>query len=429
MKIAIVGTGYVGTALSCGFAKKNHEVVCSDLDKDKIREINNGNLPFFEKDLGNFIKDSVSKGLLRGTTSTVDAVEGADVIFLAVDTPVGKDGEINLESIKEASKDIAKGLENNKSYSVVAVKSTVTPKTTEEVIIPVLEQSGKTLGEEIGVCVNPEFLREGTALNDFLNPDRIVIGELDQKSGDKLEQVYRDFDAPIMRTGLREAELIKCASNSLLATKISFINEIGNLCKKIDIDIYDIVDGVAMDSRIERSFLNSGAGFGGSCFPKDVRALIKNIKDKGEDASILEEVVNTNDRQKTRIVDQLDQEINISDSTVAILGLSFKPGTDDIRNSPAIDIISELKNKGARVKAYDPEAMANMRKEHGSIEYVKNYREALNNCDAALIVTDWPEFNKIDRGDLKSMNNPLIIEGRKLEYDIPDKSRKGITWP
>jgi UDPglucose 6-dehydrogenase len=304
------------------------------------------------------------------------------------------------------------------------------PTTTEEKVIPILEQSGKDAGEDFGVCMNPEFLREGTALDDFLNPDRIVIGELDERSGEDLEKIYSDFEAPIMRTSLKAAELIKYASNSLLATKISFINEIGNLCKELGIDVYEVADGVGMDHRIERSFLDSGAGFGGSCFPKDVRALIKFMEDNVEQPRILEDTISVNEDQKTKLVEQLKQHYpDLSGKTIAVLGLSFKPGTDDIRQSPAIDIISELKEAGANVKAYDPKAIENMKQKHPEINYTSDYQEALENADAGLIVTDWEEFNSIDRGDLQTMNKALLLEGRRMNYDIDEENREGITWP
>jgi UDPglucose 6-dehydrogenase len=233
-----------------------------------------------------------------------------------------------------------------------------------------------------------------------------------------------------MRTSLKAAELIKYASNSLLATKISFINEIGNLCKELGIDVYEVADGVGMDHRIERSFLNSGAGFGGSCFPKDVRALIKFMEDQGEKPRILEDTISVNEDQKTKLVEQLkDHYPDLSGKTIAVLGLSFKPGTDDIRQSPAIDIISELKEAGAEVKAYDPKAIENMKQKHPEIEYTSDYQEALENADAGLIVTDWEEFNSINRGDLQTMKKALLLEGRRMNYDVDEENRKGITWP
>ena len=430
MNIAVIGTGYVGLPAGAGFASHGHNVTCVDIDEEKVEKINSGECPIYEEGLPELLQEVVSKGKLEATTDTITAVKNADIVLLAVGTPMDKEGNINLDYIEKASKDIAEGMKEREEHQTIVIKSTVVPTTTEEKIIPILEQSGKKPGKDFGVCMNPEFLREGTALKDFLEPDRIVIGELDEKSGDNLEKIYSEFDAPIMRTGLKEAELIKYASNSLLATKISFINEIGNLCKELGIDVYDVADGVGMDHRVKRDFLDSGAGFGGSCFPKDVRALIKFMEDKGEEPRILQDTISVNENQKTKLVEQLQNHYSdLSGKKIAVLGLSFKPGTDDIRQSPAIDIISELKELGAEVRAYDPKAIKNMKQKHPDIEYTSTYEEALENTDAGLIVTDWEEFNQISREDLKKMNKALILEGRRMEYEIDKENREGVTWP
>lgn len=430
MNIAVIGMGYVGLPLGAGLASKGHNVACVDIEEEKVEKINNGDCPMYEENLSDLIENLVSKNILSATTDTKSAVTNADIVFLAVGTPMDEEGDINLEYIEKASKDISEGMREKESYQTIVVKSTVTPGTTENKIIPILEESGKKAGKDFGVCTNPEFLREGTALDDFLNPDRIVIGEFDERSGRILEKTYSDFGAPIIRTDLREAELIKYVSNSLLATKISFINEIGNLCKELDIDIYDVADGVGMDQRVERSFLDSGAGFGGSCFPKDVRALVKLMEKNGKASEILQSVIDVNENQKTRLVEQLQNHYpDLSDKTIAVLGLSFKPGTDDIRQSPAIEILSELKQKGAEIKAYDPKAIDNMKKKYPDIEYTSNYKSALQDSDAGLIVTSWQEFNDISWKDLKEMKNALILEGRRMNYNLPDDNREGITWP
>jgi len=430
MNIAVIGIGYVGLPAGTAFASKDYDVTCVDVDEDKVKQINKGNCPIHEEGLPELLEEVVENENLNATTNTVEAVKNADIVFLAVGTPMDGEGNINLDYIKQASRDVAEGMKEREEYQTIVVKSTVVPTTTEEEIIPILEESGKVVGEDFGVCMNPEFLREGTALQDFLNPDRIVIGELDEKSGDLLEEIYSEFNAPIMLTGLKEAELIKYASNSLLATKISFINEIGNLCKKLGIDTYDVADGVGMDSRINRDFLDSGIGWGGSCFPKDVRALINFMKQQGETPRILENTAKANQEQKTKLVEQLEKHYpDLSGKTIAVLGLSFKPGTDDIRQSPAIDIISELKQRDAKVKAYDPKAIENMKQIHPDIEYTNNYEKALEHSDAALIVTDWKEFNEISRKDLQKMKNTLILEGRRMEYDLDGENKEGITWP
>ena len=430
MNIAVIGTGYVGLPTGTAFASKGHNVTCVDVDEDKVEKINNAECPIHEEGLPELLEETVENDKLKATTDTVNAVKNADIVFLAVGTPMDEEGNINLDYIKQAARDVAKGMKEREGYQTIVVKSTVVPTTTEEEIIPILEESSKNVGKDFGVCMNPEFLREGTALKDFLNPDRIVIGELDENSGDQLEGIYSEFDAPIMRTGLKEAELIKYASNSLLATKISFINEIGNLCKELGIDTYDVADAVGMDSRINRDFLDSGAGFGGSCFPKDVRALINFMKQKGEKPRILENTVKVNQEQKTKLIKQLEKHYpDLSGKTIAVLGLAFKPGTDDIRQSPAIDIISELKQEDANIRAYDPKAIENMKERHSEIEYADNYKEALEDSDAALIVTDWEEFNQINRKDLNTMNEALLLEGRRMNYKIDEENTEGVTWP
>ena len=430
MKVSIIGTGYVGLPAGAGLASKGHEVTCVDIDEEKVEKINRGECPIFEEDLPELLEQVVSEGRLEATTDTEEAVKNSDVTFLAVGTPMKEDGSINLDYIKEAAEDVGNALKGKDGYHVVVVKSTVVPTTTEEEIIPILEEeSGKSAGEDFGVCMNPEFLREGTALKDFLDPDRIVIGELDERSGETLEKLYRDFEAPILRTEVKAAELIKYASNSLLATKISFINEIGNLCKELGIDVYEVADGVGMDHRIKRDFLNAGCGFGGSCFPKDVRALIKFMEEKEVEPSILESVIDVNTDQKTKPVEILEEKIgDLEGKTIAVLGLAFKPGTDDVRNSPAIDMIQELKDKGAKVKAYDPEAMENMEKIHPDVKYVGSYQEALRGVDAGIIATDWEEFKDIDKDVLDRMENELIVLGRRIWNKQGLNGFKGIAW-
>jgi UDPglucose 6-dehydrogenase len=431
MNIAVIGTGYVGLPAGAGLAKHGHKVTCVDIDEEKVEKINNGECPIYEEDLPELLDHVVSEGKLEATTDAVSAVKNADVVLLAVGTPMDEEGNINLEYIKQAAKDVSKGMKERDGYQTIVVKSTVVPTTTEKEITPILEESGKKAGKDFGVCMNPEFLREGTALNDFLEPDRIVIGEYDGKSGDTLEKIYENFDAPILRTSLRAAELIKYASNSLLATKISFINEVGNLCKELGIDVYEVADGVGMDHRVKRDFLNSGDGFGGSCFPKDVRALIRFMEKNNTEPRLLQSTIDVNVDQKIKLVELLEERVeDLEGNTVTVLGLSFKPGTDDVRKSPAIPIIQELKEKGVKVKAYDPEAMENMKqKHHPDIQYCETRTEALKNSDAALLVTDWPEFDEITRKELKQMNNPIILEGMRPDYELDEKNREGVTWP
>jgi len=417
MKISIIGTGYVGLVSATALASKGHKVTCVDIDEDKVKKINQGTSPIHEEGLEELLSKAIQEKKLKATTNTTEAIKDSELVFITVGTPSKENGRVDLSYVEKATRDIGKALKEKKEYCVVTCKSTVPPTTTQEKLIPILEEeSGRKAGEEFGVCMNPEFLREGIALKDFLNPDRIVIGELDEKSGNILEKTYREFDSPILRTSIKAAEMVKYASNSLLATKISFINEIGNMCKELGIDVYEVADTVGKDHRINRDFLNAGCGFGGSCFPKDLRAFISEAKKEWkQEPKLLESVIEVNLDQKTKLVGLLEEKINLEGTKVSVLGLAFKPGTDDIRNSPAIPIIKKLKSKGAEVVAYDPEAMENMKKIHPDIEYADSPKKAVQDTDACLIVTDWPEFQEV--------NTPkLTLEGRRMNKG------EGICW-
>ena len=418
MNISVIGSGYVGLASGIGLATKDHEVVFMDVDEEKIEKINQGTSPIYENNLQEKMDQVIDK--TRATSDIKEAVKETEISLITVGTPMKKDGEINLDQIKKAARDLGKALESKKGYHLVAVKSTVTPETTEKEIIPVLEkESGKTVGKDFGVCANPEFLREGNALEDFLNPDRIVIGEYDQESGDVLKEIYTDFEAPLVRTDLKTAEMIKYASNSLLATKISLINEIGNLCKELGINTYEVADAVGLDHRINREFLNSGCGFGGSCFTKDINALTRLAEKQKTDTELLESVIKVNRKQKRKMIDLLKDKLgSLENRRIAVLGLSFKPGTADVRKSPAITLIGELKAEGAEIVGCDPKAVENMKQVYPDIEYTEDYSEALKDAEGALIVTDWEEFNHISPEKLPD----ATIEGRKL-----DKA-EGICW-
>ncbi|MEM7819779.1 MAG: UDP-glucose/GDP-mannose dehydrogenase family protein [Candidatus Aenigmatarchaeota archaeon] len=430
MNISIVGSGYVGLCTGVGFALKNNKVICTDKDENKIKSINNGIPTFYEKSLEKNLKRCLNKKMISATNNLNYAILNSDITFITVGTPSMKNGSINLNYIKTASKQIGKSLKNKKTYHLIVVKSTVLPKTTEEIIIPILEKySNKKVGKDFGVCMNPEFLREGFALEDFLNPDRIVIGEYDKKSGDILERLYKDFKAPIIRINLRTAEMVKYASNAFLATKISFINEIGNICKKLNIDTYDVAKAMGYDKRIAPYFLNAGIGFGGSCFPKDISALINKAKDLKYEMKILNSVLDVNRKQRLLIIELLKNKIkNFKNKKIAILGLAFKAGTDDVRDSASIDIIKKLLNEKANIYAFDPKAINNMKKIIPNIKYTKNIYDALKNADACLILTDWDEFKMLTDKDFSVMKNKIIIEGRKTLDKNKVKHFEGICW-
>ena len=429
MRISIIGTGYVGLSAGVGFAVKGNEIICMDIDKKKVEQVNRGKSPIYEPLLDEHLKGVVKEGKLKATDNLHEAMRKSDIVFISVGTPSKKDGSINLKYIKEVSKEIGRSLAN-KGYRVIVVKSTVLPETTEKVVIPLLEKySAKKAGKDFGVCMNPEFLREGRALEDFLKPDRIVIGAIDKRSGDVLEKVYENFQAPILRTDLKTAEMIKYASNSLLATKISFSNEIGNICKLLGIDVNEVMKGVGLDSRVSGKFLNAGCGYGGSCFPKDVDALIKKAKEMRYEPRLLEEVHELNKRQKVRMVEQLEKKISeLKGKTICVLGLAFKPDSDDIREASSIRIISKLLEKGAKVKAYDPKAVGNARTIFPDVEYAESTKEALKGSDACLLLTEWEELRNLTDGDFKTMKKKVILEGRRILDRNKVSNFEGICW-
>ena len=429
MNISMIGTGYVGLSTGVGFAVKGNDVVCVDIDREKVEKINQGVSPIYEPLLEDYLKKVLKDGKFRATTDLKEAIEQTEVSFISVGTPSREDGSIDLKYIEEVSRQIGEVLKG-KEYHVVVVKSTVVSETTEKVVIPNLEKSsGKKASESFGVCMNPEFLKEGKAMEDFLKPDRVVIGSIDKKSGDVIERLYENFQAPILRTDLKTAEMIKYASNALLAAKVSFSNEIGNICKLLGINVNDVMRGVGLDSRISGKFLRAGCGYGGSCFPKDVDALIRKAKDLGYDPKLLREVHDLNLRQKVRLVEQLESRMgDLKDKTVCVLGLAFKPDSDDIREASSVSIISKLLEKGANVRAYDPKAITNMKRVFPDIEYPENAKEAIKDSDACLIVTEWKEFKNLSEKDFETMKNRIVIEGRKVLDRNKISGFDGICW-
>ncbi|RLJ05848.1 MAG: UDP-glucose 6-dehydrogenase [Candidatus Aenigmatarchaeota archaeon] len=425
MRISIIGTGYVGLSTGIGFAYKKNTVTCVDVDKEKVKKIKSGVSPVYEPGLQEGLKRFLGKSF-DVTLDLERAVKESEISFICVPTPSLPDGKIDLGFLKQASKDLGKVL-REKDYHVVVVKSTVVPGTTENLVVPVLEkESGKKAGKGFGVCMNPEFLREGSALKDFLNPDRVVIGEYDKRSGDFLEKLYKNFKTQILRTSIKSAELIKYASNSFLAMKISFANEIGNFCKKLGIDVYEVMKGVGMDFRISPKFLNAGIGFGGSCFPKDVKALVYRIKEEGLKPVLLESVLKLNEEQPMKIIEILKKRIrNLKGKNICVLGVAFKPDTDDIREAPSIKIVKRLLKEKANVRVYDPKAMENFRRLFPRIEYSDSARKALNGADACLILTEWNEFKNLNKKDFSSMRRKIIIEGRKI---LNIKEKEGVCW-
>jgi len=421
MNISIIGTGYVGLVSGICFAKLGNNVICVDIDKKKIDKINKGITPIYEKGLEELLLKYKKK--ITATTDYSSSIKNTDVTFICVGTPSKGDGRIDLTFIKEVTVEIAKILKQKSDYHLIVVKSTVLPRTTRDVILPLLEKhSKKKAGEAFGLAVNPEFLREGIAVNDFLNPDRIVIGTYDEKSKKLLKELYKDFSCPLVKTSLSAAEMTKYASNCMLATKISFINEIGNLCKKLKIDAYEVADGMGLDKRIGRAFLDSGIGWGGSCFPKDLQALLALTKEKNEHAKIIESTIEVNDLQPLKLIELLKKHIpNLKGKTIGILGLAFKPETDDIRESRAIPIVGKLLMEKALIKAYDPKAMKNFEELYPHIEFCSSAKEVLAS-NAVLITTKWDEFKKLD------YKGKIVIDGRRLKEAEKARIYEGVCW-
>lgn len=415
MKISIIGTGYVGLVSGVGFASKGHDVTCVDIIQEKVDKINEGVPPIYEKGLDDLLKEVVENDKLAATTDTVKAVKDTDITFICVGTPSREDGSIDVSGIKKAAEDIEEALKDKEGYHVICVKSTVVPGTTDQKVLPILEKSGKKVGADFGLGMNPEFLREGIALDDFLKPDRIVIGGWDERTINTIKGCYKDFDSPKLEVNIRTAEMIKYASNALLATKISFANEMSRLCEKIGVDVYDVMDGVGLDHRINRSFLNAGCGFGGSCFPKDVKAILDQAEKHGIDPKILKAVLDVNETQPIHTVELLEEKIgNLEGKRIAILGLAFKGGTDDIRETRALPIVEELIEKGADVVGYDPEAKDNFSELVDDMEFADDIEGALKGADACIIQNDWSEFKTLESKDFNPMKSKLIVDARRL---------------
>ncbi|MCX6695264.1 MAG: UDP-glucose/GDP-mannose dehydrogenase family protein, partial [Candidatus Altiarchaeota archaeon] len=395
----------------------------------KVDLVNNRKPPIFEAGLQEIL-DRVIPQRLKATMDLKAAVMNSEATFICVGTPADNDGSINLKYVKEVSKQIGEILKEKKNYHVVVVKSTIIPGSTEQHVIPLLEKhSGKKAGKEFGVVMNPEFLREGMALEDFMKPDRIVIGALDKKSGDAIEGLYYEFKSPVLRVTLKTAEMIKYTSNSLLATKISFINEIGNVCKKLGVDVYDVAKGVGLDHRIGPHFLNAGPGFGGSCFPKDVMALVRKAEEVGVKPILLESVLEVNKRQPKMLLELIKSKYALKGMKVTVLGLAFKSGTDDMRESPAIPIVEGLLAEGAVLTVYDPQAIENAKRIFGQkVSYAKNQNEALKDSELAVIVTEWDEFRTME---FNAMKNKRVVDSRKiLNRDLMPEGveYEGLAW-
>ncbi|WP_299521434.1 UDP-glucose/GDP-mannose dehydrogenase family protein [Winogradskyella sp.] len=427
MKIAVIGTGYVGLVTGTCLAETGNEVLCVDIDEQKVKKMKSGVVPIYEPHLDVLFERNIKAQRLTFSTSLAEGLEFADVIFLALPTPEDEDGSADLKYILGVADDMGKMI---KSYKVIIDKSTVPVGTSDKV----KETIAKNTDVEFDVVSNPEFLREGFAVDDFLKPERIVIGSSSEKATEIMKKLYKPFvrsGNPIIIMDERSAELTKYAANSFLATKITFMNEIANFCEKVGADVDKVRIGMGTDSRIGKRFLFPGIGYGGSCFPKDVKALHKSGKGFGYDFKILDSVIKVNQKQKTILIPRIKAHFNhnLKEKKIAVWGLAFKPETDDIREAPSLYVIDELLKEGAEVKAFDPEAMPNVKRKFGDkIGFSKNMYETLENAEALVICTEWgifrtPNFNKAK----ELMSNHVIFDGRNL-YDLEDMEKEGFIY-
>lgn len=413
-RIGVLGTGYVGLVLGACLADFGNEVVCADIDKEKIKMLNNGEIPIYEPGLKEIVDRSQKKGALSFSDDPERTVRECQVIFIAVGTPMNEEGKADLSAIKSVAKMIGRNLNG---YKVICTKSTV-PIGTGKEIKEIIKESAQN--QEFDIVSNPEFLKEGAAVNDFLYPDRVVIGAESEKAVQILNEIYAPLLAntiPFLYTDITTAETIKYASNSFLAVKISFINEISHLCDVTGADVKIVAEGMGRDNRIGRKFLNPGPGFGGSCFPKDAQALLHRARSCSIDLKIVKAALEANEDQKRRVFKKLYHllDYNLQKKTIAILGLAFKANTDDVRHSPAITLIEHLLEHDVTIKAYDPVAMENMKKIMPSITYAHSTEEAVTDADAVVILTEWEEFRGLDLEKLaKLMRRRVLLDARNI---------------
>ena len=430
MNIAIIGSGYVGLVTGVCLSNIGHRVICVDNDDAKIKSLKAGGVPIFEPGLEPLLKRFLKEKKISFTTSIKEATREATVIFIAVGTPSKKNGEADLTYVENVAREIAVNMD---SYKLIVEKSTVPTATGQRIERtislnlprhlqknkingPKNRRKQKLSGLEFDVASNPEFLREGSAVADFMHPDRIVIGVESKRAEKILREIYKPLKAPIVVTNINSAEMIKHASNSFLATKISFINAVSQICDRVGADVLKVAEGMGLDKRIGRGFLDAGIGYGGSCFPKDVDAFIRLSEKSGYHFTLLKEVRQVNESQKNSFVHLIEDKLwIIKNKVIGVLGLAFKPDTDDMRNAPAIDLIQTLQNEGAKIKATDPQAMERAKEIFSGVEFCRDAYTAARGCDCLLILTEWKEFKELNFSKIrKSMRHPIIFDGRNM---------------
>ena len=424
MKLSIIGTGYVGLVTGTCFAEVGHHVICVDNDAAKVKMLQAGGIPIYEPGLAELVQKNVTAGRLKFTSSTAEGVANSDVIFIAVPTPPQPDGSVDLSYIERVARDIAAALT---SYKIVVDKSTVPVKTGEKVSQTIKRYcAAKT---EFDVVSNPEFLREGFAVGDLMHPDRVVIGVASPRPVAAMKEIYTPFKAPIIVTDINSAELIKHAANSFLALKISYINAIATVCEAAGANVQEVAQGIGLDERIGRRFLNAGLGFGGSCFPKDLSAFIKISEQVGYDFKLLKEVQRINADQMERFVKKITDTLWVlKDKKIGVLGLAFKQNTDDVRSSPAIDLCRHLLKDGAALRVHDPKAMDKARPLLPDVTYVDDMNAVAEGCDALVIATEWDEFKQLDLDRAKKgLTHPILFDGRNL-FDPVEMEKLGWIY-
>ena len=424
MKISIIGAGYVGLVTGACFAELGNQVICADNDLKKITNLKKGLVPIYEPGLDELIKLNLQNKRLKFTSRIKDAVRYSEIIFIAVGTPALENGEADLTGIENVARSIALNMDG---YRLIVEKSTVPVETCAWIKKTITTYVKK--GHKFDVVSNPEFLREGSAINDFTHPDRIVVGAESAKAKQIITKLYQPLNRPILITNIKSAELIKHASNAFLATKISFINGLSRICDCVGADVNEVAQGMGLDNRIGRHFLHAGIGYGGSCFPKDLDAFITIAQKLGFDFEILKAVKNTNIQQREFVLEKIKDALwIIKDKTITVLGLAFKPNTDDLRNAPSIDLINALILEGAKIKVYDPKAMEKAKKILKHVIYCQNAYQAAKGADCLIVATEWNEFKELDFVKLKKMlRRPLLVDGRNI-YDIKLLKDLGFTY-
>ena len=426
MNLSIIGTGYVGLVTGTCFAEVGHNVICVDCDKKKIDLLQAGEIPIYEPGLKDLVEKNVDAGRLSFTDSTAEGVERADVIFIAVPTPPLEDGSVDLSFIERVAREIADCMS---SYKIIVDKSTVPVKTGEKVAETIKRYCKSDC--DFDVISNPEFLREGFAVEDLMKPDRIVIGSVSERPNKAMQEIYKPFNAPIIFTDINSAELIKHAANSFLAMKISYINAVAAICEESGANVEEVANGIGMDNRIGRRFLNASLGFGGSCFPKDLSAFIRISDELGYDFGLLKEVQKINEAQMSRFLKKITDTLWVlKGKTIGVLGLAFKQNTDDVRMSPAIDVCQRLLKEGALLRVHDPQAMDKAKEllPGDGVHYIDDMDEVSNGCDALVIATEWPQFKELDLiKSKKVMTAPIMFDGRNL-FDPVLVEKLGFTY-